>query len=168
MALEQLPVVSFGEAGAARINEWDISEVEDAKTGGVEPTVSAVVVPMSRKARDMGHPRLDGALGRPTREWETWATRHVRDVWGTLIVSGTRLSLVVIRISHRQLIPVHLFRFHWQVGGWRSRKEIPQIVCITVSPSSRPDQSQSKIALHKPQDAAKIVLHIVGHGGCPG
>src|ERR1039457_3919920 len=40
------------------------SEVEDAKTGGVEPTVSAVVVPMSRKARDMGHPRLDGAIGR--------------------------------------------------------------------------------------------------------
>jgi hypothetical protein len=40
------------------------SEDEDAKTGGVEPTVSAVVVPMSRKARDMGHPRLDGAVGR--------------------------------------------------------------------------------------------------------
>ena len=40
------------------------SEVEDAKTGGVEPTVSAVVVPMSRKAREMGHPQLDGALGR--------------------------------------------------------------------------------------------------------
>src|ERR1039458_6464596 len=40
------------------------SEVEDAKTGGVEPMGSAVVVPMSRKARDMGHPRLDGAIGR--------------------------------------------------------------------------------------------------------
>ena len=26
--------------------------------------VSAVVVPMSRKARDMGHPRLDGAIGK--------------------------------------------------------------------------------------------------------
>ena len=47
-----------------RINEWDILKIEDAKTGGVEPTVSAVVVPMSRKAQDMGHPQLDGALGR--------------------------------------------------------------------------------------------------------
>jgi hypothetical protein len=28
MALEQLPVVSFGEAGAARINEWDILKLK--------------------------------------------------------------------------------------------------------------------------------------------
>src|ERR1039457_4286430 len=52
------------------------SEDEDAKTGGVEPMGSAVVVPMSRKARDMGHRRLDGAIGKTTREWETWATRQ--------------------------------------------------------------------------------------------
>lgn len=40
------------------------SEVEDAKTSGVESMGSAVVVPMSRKARDMGHPHMGCAIGR--------------------------------------------------------------------------------------------------------
>src|ERR1035441_6213841 len=77
MALEQLPVVCFGGGRSGADQRMGHSEVEDAKTGGVEPMVSAAVVPMSRKARDMGHPRLDGALGRPTRKWETWATRQM-------------------------------------------------------------------------------------------
>jgi hypothetical protein len=64
MALEQLPVVCFGGGRSGADQRMGHSEVEDAKTGGVEPMVSAVVVPMSRKARDMGHPRLDGAIGR--------------------------------------------------------------------------------------------------------
>src|ERR1019366_2838467 len=64
MALEQLPVVCFGGGRSGAGQRVGHSEVEDAKTGGVEPAVSAVVVPMSRKARDMGHPRLGGAIGR--------------------------------------------------------------------------------------------------------
>ena len=64
MALEQLPVVCFGGGRSGADQRMGHSEDEDAKTGGVEPTVSAVVVPMSRKARDMGHPRLEGAIGR--------------------------------------------------------------------------------------------------------
>src|ERR1039457_6275002 len=75
MALEQLPVVCFGGGRSGADQRMGHSEDEDAKTGGVEPTVSAVVVPTTRKARDIGHPQLDGAIGRPTREWETWATR---------------------------------------------------------------------------------------------
>src|ERR1019366_10776546 len=75
IALEQLPVVCFGGGRSGADQRMGYFEDEDAKTGGVEPTVSAVVVPTSRKARDMGHPQLDGAIGRPTREWETWATR---------------------------------------------------------------------------------------------
>src|ERR1019366_3770270 len=64
IALEQLPVVCFGGGRSGAVQRMGYFEDDDAKAGGVEPTVSAVVVPMSRKARDMGHPRLEGAIGR--------------------------------------------------------------------------------------------------------
>jgi len=97
MALEQLPVVCFGEGRSGADQRMGHFEDEDAESGGVEPTVSAVVVPMSRKARDMGHPRLDGAIGRQHANGRPGPPAHYQAQWEWC----TQRSLKVGHPPHR-------------------------------------------------------------------
>ena len=71
MALEQLPCLRGGRAGSGERERVASVETEDPPSGSVKLMMPAVSRPTSRKARDVGHPRL--FLGSPPPI--TWATR---------------------------------------------------------------------------------------------
>jgi len=59
MAVEQLPGLRVGGRRRGAGQRLGDSQDEDSSIGSVKPRVPAVVVPTSRKARDVGHPLTD-------------------------------------------------------------------------------------------------------------
>src|ERR1700679_895155 len=90
-----------------RVNDWEILKLKIRIAAGVKAMVSAIVVPTSRKSRDMGHPRLRGAgkkengvrdLGHPPMVPAVVDPRlEKRETWGTPRLGGVSTKIDGVR-----------------------------------------------------------------------